>query len=161
MGAWCLHNSAAKQSLHLHTRDSHCTKVLRAPGNCTRPPCKEESSDEISVAGWGGEDGHSFDLLFVLVQNKGILAMLDEECLRPGNVTEKTFLQKLNQTFSSHQHYESKETQSAKFITDVTLPANCFRVQHYAGKVSTWFLVISSSVGALPDTKCFHGKLLI
>ncbi|XP_055520518.1 unconventional myosin-Ib-like [Leucoraja erinacea] len=72
----------------------------------------------------------------LIENNKGILAMLDEECLRPGNVTEKTFLQKLNQTFSSHQHYESKETQSAKFITDVTLPANCFRVQHYAGKVT-------------------------
>ncbi|XP_078287367.1 unconventional myosin-Ib-like isoform X2 [Rhinoraja longicauda] len=72
----------------------------------------------------------------LIENNNGILAMLDEECLRPGNVTEKTFLQKLNQTFSGHQHYESKETQSSKFITDVTMPANCFRVQHYAGKVT-------------------------
>ncbi|XP_051865586.1 unconventional myosin-Ib-like [Pristis pectinata] len=73
-----------------------------------------------------------------LIENnqKGILAMLDEECLRPGNVTEMTFLQKLNQIFSGHQHFESKATQSSKFITDVTLPANCFRVQHYAGKVT-------------------------
>ncbi|XP_072104793.1 unconventional myosin-Ib-like [Mobula birostris] len=73
-----------------------------------------------------------------LIENnqKGILAMLDEECLRPGTVTEMTFLQKLNQFFSGHQHFESKETQSSKFITDLTLPANCFRVQHYAGKVT-------------------------
>ncbi|XP_072927407.1 unconventional myosin-Ib-like isoform X1 [Hemitrygon akajei] len=73
-----------------------------------------------------------------LIENnqRGILAMLDEECLRPGNVTEMTFLQKLNQIFSGHERFESKETQSSKFITDVTLPANCFRVQHYAGKVT-------------------------
>ncbi|XP_069762513.1 unconventional myosin-Ib-like isoform X2 [Narcine bancroftii] len=72
-----------------------------------------------------------------LIENnkKGILAMLDEECLRPGDITEMTFLQKLNQICSGHQHFESKETQSSKFITDLTLPVNCFRVQHYAGKV--------------------------
>ncbi|GCB74850.1 hypothetical protein scyTo_0020268 [Scyliorhinus torazame] len=68
--------------------------------------------------------------------NKGILAMLDEECLRPGHVTEFTFLKKLNQVFSSNQHFESKETKNSKFITDLTLTDSCFRVQHYAGKVT-------------------------
>ncbi|XP_041036145.1 unconventional myosin-Ib-like isoform X2 [Carcharodon carcharias] len=73
-----------------------------------------------------------------LIENgkKGILAMLDEECLRPGTVTEFTFLKKLNQVFSGHQHFESKETKNSKFITDTTLTDNCFRVQHYAGKVT-------------------------
>ncbi|XP_072423152.1 unconventional myosin-Ib-like [Chiloscyllium punctatum] len=73
-----------------------------------------------------------------LIENskKGILAMLDEECLRPGPVTEFTFLKKLNQVFSSHQHFESKETMNSKFITDTTLTDSCFRVQHYAGRVT-------------------------
>ncbi|XP_078057212.1 unconventional myosin-Ib-like [Mustelus asterias] len=73
-----------------------------------------------------------------LIENgkKGILAMLDEECLRPGLVTEFTFLKKLNQVFSSHQHFESKETKNSKHITDLTLTDSCFRVQHYAGKVT-------------------------
>ncbi|XP_067832539.1 unconventional myosin-Ib-like [Heptranchias perlo] len=73
-----------------------------------------------------------------LIENgkMSILAMLDEECLRPGHITDKTFLQKLNQLFSGHQHFESKQTKNSKFITDATLSDNCFRVQHYAGKVT-------------------------
>uniref|UniRef100_A0A8D0HCX4 Unconventional myosin-Ia n=1 Tax=Sphenodon punctatus TaxID=8508 RepID=A0A8D0HCX4_SPHPU len=66
----------------------------------------------------------------------GILAMLDEECLRPGQVTEATFLAKLNQVFASHKHYESRVTQNAKHIMDASLPAHCFRIHHYAGKVT-------------------------
>lgn len=65
----------------------------------------------------------------------GILAMLDEECLRPGVVNEDTFVTKLNQLFATHKHYESKETQNAKHVTDLSLPQRCFRIHHYAGKV--------------------------
>lgn len=61
--------------------------------------------------------------------------MLDEECLRPGTVNEDTFLAKLNQLFATHKHYESKETQSARHIMDTSLPPQCFRIHHYAGKV--------------------------
>lgn len=61
--------------------------------------------------------------------------MLDEECLRPGEVNSATFLNKLNQTFKDHQCYESRATQNAKRISDNSLSANCFRIQHYAGKV--------------------------
>ncbi|XP_075301937.1 unconventional myosin-Ia isoform X2 [Opisthocomus hoazin] len=66
----------------------------------------------------------------------GILAMLDEECLRPGVVTEDTFLTKLNQLFATHKHYESKETQNDRRIMDASLPPQCFRIHHYAGKVT-------------------------
>ena len=38
----------------------------------------------------------------------GILAMLDEECLRPGTVTDITFLDKLNTVCAEHQHFESR-----------------------------------------------------
>ncbi len=60
--------------------------------------------------------------------------MLDEECLRPGKVSDETFLNKLNQTCCTHPHFESrgcKKTQS-----DRTLPHDAFRLIHYAGAVS-------------------------
>lgn len=46
--------------------------------------------------------------------------MLDEECLRPGVVSDSTFLAKLNQLFSKHSHYESKVTQNAQRQYDHT-----------------------------------------
>nr|XP_034957083.1 unconventional myosin-Ia-like [Zootoca vivipara] len=66
----------------------------------------------------------------------GILAMLDEECLRPGEVNEATFLNKLNQVYKGHQRYESRVTQNNKHIMDNSLHASCFRIHHYAGKVT-------------------------
>ncbi|XP_072847241.2 unconventional myosin-Ia isoform X1 [Pogona vitticeps] len=73
----------------------------------------------------------------LIEDNKGgILAVLDEECLRPGEVNSDTFLNKLNQTFKAHQCYESRSTQNAKMITDNSLSGKCFRIHHYAGKVS-------------------------
>uniref|UniRef100_A0A8D3CPB6 Unconventional myosin-Ib n=1 Tax=Scophthalmus maximus TaxID=52904 RepID=A0A8D3CPB6_SCOMX len=65
----------------------------------------------------------------------GILAMLDEECLRPGTVTDETFLDKLNTVCAEHQHFESRLSKNSKFLTDHSLPHSCFRIQHYAGKV--------------------------
>lgn len=75
---------------------------------------------------------------FSAVQNQnGILAMLDEECLRPGTVTDETFLDKLNTICAEHQHFESRLSKNSKFLTDHSLPHNCFRIQHYAGKVQS------------------------
>lgn len=71
----------------------------------------------------------------------GILAMLDEECLRPGVVNEDTLLTKLNQLLATHKHYESKETQNARHVTDTSLPERCFRIHHYAGKVRQCLLL--------------------
>ncbi|XP_061774469.1 unconventional myosin-Ib isoform X6 [Nerophis ophidion] len=72
-----------------------------------------------------------------LIENhqNGILAMLDEECLRPGTVTDETFLDKLNTVCAEHQHFESRSSKNSKFLTDHSLPHSCFRIQHYAGKV--------------------------
>ncbi|XP_042200174.1 unconventional myosin-Ib isoform X2 [Callorhinchus milii] len=73
-----------------------------------------------------------------LIENgrRGVLAMLDEECLRPGKATDGSFLHKLNQICRDHRHYESRETQSQRFISDSSLTDHYFRVQHYAGKVT-------------------------
>nr|XP_046259064.1 unconventional myosin-Ib isoform X3 [Scatophagus argus] len=72
-----------------------------------------------------------------LIENNknGILAMLDEECLRPGTVTDETFLDKLNTVCAKHQHFESRLSKNSRFLTDHSLPHSCFRIQHYAGKV--------------------------
>uniref|UniRef100_A0A8C8S4P5 Myosin IB n=1 Tax=Pelusios castaneus TaxID=367368 RepID=A0A8C8S4P5_9SAUR len=70
-----------------------------------------------------------------LIENTGILAMLDEECLRPGTVTDDTFLEKLNQVCATHQHFESRMSKCSRFLNDTSLPHSCFRIQHYAGKV--------------------------
>jgi len=67
----------------------------------------------------------------------GILAMLDEECLRPGDVNDSTLLEKFISTCGHHNHFESRE--DSKFKSDKTLPHDAFRVQHYAGKV-TYFV---------------------
>ncbi|XP_077583699.1 unconventional myosin-Ib isoform X4 [Stigmatopora nigra] len=72
-----------------------------------------------------------------LIENNqnGIMAMLDEECLRPGTVTDDTFLDKLNTICAEHQHFESRLSKNSKFLNDHSLPHSCFRIQHYAGKV--------------------------
>ncbi|XP_077435970.1 unconventional myosin-Ib isoform X3 [Vanacampus margaritifer] len=72
-----------------------------------------------------------------LIENNqnGIMAMLDEECLRPGTVTDETFLDKLNTVCAEHQHFESRLSKNSKFLNDHSLPHSCFRIQHYAGKV--------------------------
>ena len=61
--------------------------------------------------------------------------MLDEECLRPGHVSDETFLNKLSQTCADHEHFESRGCRKAQ--SDKTLPHEAFRLQHYAGAVSS------------------------
>uniref|UniRef100_A0A670I0R6 Unconventional myosin-Ib n=1 Tax=Podarcis muralis TaxID=64176 RepID=A0A670I0R6_PODMU len=72
---------------------------------------------------------------YIRENQNGILAMLDEECLRPGAVTDDTFLEKLNQVCATHQHFESRMSKCSRFLNDTSLPHCCFRIQHYAGKV--------------------------
>lgn len=37
----------------------------------------------------------------------GIISLMDEECLRPGDPTDMSFLEKLNVNLNSHPHYIS------------------------------------------------------
>eukprot|EP00118_Oscarella_pearsei_P003137 m.13137 g.13137 ORF g.13137 m.13137 type:complete len:1091 (+) comp24497_c0_seq4:132-3404(+) len=64
----------------------------------------------------------------------GILTLLDDDCIRPGNPTDSAFLSKLNQKFVSHRHYESRASRS--LLGEHSLGRDCFRLQHYAGKVT-------------------------
>eukprot|EP00794_Sanderia_malayensis_P003145 gene3145-3614_t len=65
-------------------------------------------------------------------QNVGILALLDEECIRPGDVTDKTFLEKLNIRCIDHNHYDSR----VKSRSDTSIGYECFKLKHYAGDVT-------------------------
>lgn len=100
---------------------------------------KEEQEEYVREGiQWTPVEFFDNSIICNLIENNtnGILALLDEECLRPGVVNEDTFLTKLNQLLAKHKHYESKETQNARHITDTSLPPRCFRIHHYAGKVT-------------------------
>ncbi|XP_042652650.1 unconventional myosin-Ia isoform X2 [Tyto alba] len=100
---------------------------------------KEEQEEYVREGiQWTPVEFFDNSIICNLIENSkcGILAMLDEECLRPGVVNEGTFLTKLNQLFATHKHYESKETQNARRVMDTSLPPQCFRIHHYAGKVT-------------------------
>ncbi|XP_062488635.1 unconventional myosin-Ia isoform X1 [Pezoporus occidentalis] len=100
---------------------------------------KEEQEEYVREGiQWTPVEFFDNSIICNLIENSksGILAMLDEECLRPGVVNEDTFLTKLNLLFATHKHYESKETQNARRVMDTSLPPQCFRIHHYAGKVT-------------------------
>ncbi|GIY45106.1 unconventional myosin-Ib [Caerostris extrusa] len=74
------------------------------------------------------------DLDLSLQNHHGILALLDEECLRPGPVSDETFLYKLTQACQDNPYFESRGCRN--FVADSTLPHHSFRVRHYAGAVT-------------------------
>ncbi|XP_034858228.1 unconventional myosin-Ia [Mirounga leonina] len=100
----------------------------------------KEEQEEYEREGipWTKVDYFDNGIICNLIEHnqRGILAMLDEECLRPGVVSDTTFLAKLNQLFSKHNHYESKVTQNAQHQYDYTMGLSSFRICHYAGKVT-------------------------
>ncbi|XP_045867479.1 unconventional myosin-Ia isoform X1 [Meles meles] len=100
----------------------------------------KEEQEEYEREGipWTKVDYFDNGIICNLIEHnqRGILAMLDEECLRPGVVSDTTFLAKLNQLFSKHSHYESKVTQNAQRQYDHTMGLSSFRICHYAGKVT-------------------------
>ena len=72
-----------------------------------------------------------------------MLSYLDDECLRPGEATDETLLQKFNQRCLDHAHYESRA--SKHLLSNRSLQNDQFRLIHYAGKVghtSMWYSYI-------------------
>ncbi|KFV71821.1 Unconventional myosin-Ia, partial [Dryobates pubescens] len=100
---------------------------------------KEEQEEYVREGiQWTPVEFFDNSIICDLIENSkgGILAMLDEECLRPGVVNEDTFLSKQNQLFAGHKHYENRETQNARRVMDPSLLPHCFRIHPYAGKVT-------------------------
>ncbi|XP_029450729.1 unconventional myosin-Ia isoform X2 [Rhinatrema bivittatum] len=67
---------------------------------------------------------------------QGILSVLDDECLRPGQVSDATFLAKLNQAFANHKHFEKHTNQVTRHQKANPTINQCFSIQHYAGQVT-------------------------
>ncbi|XP_065839410.1 unconventional myosin-Ia-like isoform X2 [Oscarella lobularis] len=85
---------------------------------------------------WEHVDYFDNSVICDLVDNPktGVLTLLDDDCLRPGNPTDLAFLRKLNQKCISHAHYESRA--SRNLLGQHSLGQDCFRLLHYAGKVT-------------------------
>ena len=57
--------------------------------------------------------------------------MLDEECIRPGDRSDESWLSKMDQAIGQHGHYRSQRS-----TKDRKMPQNVFVMKHYAGDVS-------------------------
>lgn len=67
-------------------------------------------------------------------RHKGIIDILDEECLRPGEPTDLTFLKKLEETVGKHPHFVTHALADSKVRK--TMQYDEFRLMHYAGEVT-------------------------
>lgn len=67
-------------------------------------------------------------------KHKGIISIMDEECLVPGEANDKTFLNKMDKLLSDHPHYLSHAKGDNK--TKKTIEREEFRLLHYAGEVT-------------------------
>ncbi|CAL9708332.1 unnamed protein product [Knipowitschia caucasica] len=67
-------------------------------------------------------------------KHRGIIAILDEECLRPGDATDLTFLERLEDKMANHPHFVTHKL--ADKMTRKTLERGDFRLLHYAGEVT-------------------------
>uniref|UniRef100_A0A8B9R6C0 Myosin IC n=1 Tax=Astyanax mexicanus TaxID=7994 RepID=A0A8B9R6C0_ASTMX len=65
---------------------------------------------------------------------KGIISILDEECLRPGDASDITVLQKLEDTVGGHAHFLTHKLADGK--TRKVMGRDEFRLLHYAGEVN-------------------------
>ncbi|KAM4616351.1 unconventional myosin-Ih [Polymixia lowei] len=67
-------------------------------------------------------------------KHRGIISILDEECLRPGDTTDLTFLERLEEKMGNHPHFVTHKL--ADKMTRKTLERGDFRLLHYAGEVT-------------------------
>nr|XP_057907125.1 unconventional myosin-Ih isoform X2 [Doryrhamphus excisus] len=67
-------------------------------------------------------------------KHRGIISLLDEECLRPGEATDLTLLDKMEEKIGGHPHFVTHKLADQK--TRKTLERGDFRLLHYAGEVT-------------------------
>ncbi|CAH1788197.1 unnamed protein product [Owenia fusiformis] len=64
--------------------------------------------------------------------HRGIIATLDEACLNVGKVTDKMFLEAMNQKYGDHKHYTSRKLKTGDKSLEYDIN---FKIKHYAGDV--------------------------
>lgn len=67
-------------------------------------------------------------------KHKGIIAILDEECLRPGDTSDLSFLNKMNSQLIDHKYYICHS--KAPLPIQKIMGREEFRLLHYAGEVT-------------------------
>lgn len=67
-------------------------------------------------------------------KHKGIISLMDEECLRPGEPSDTTLIAKMHTSFRHHKHYISH--QKADIQLQKVMGRDEFRLLHYAGDVT-------------------------
>ncbi|XP_061753715.1 unconventional myosin-Ic [Nerophis ophidion] len=67
-------------------------------------------------------------------KHKGIISILNEECLRPGETSDASFLEKLEDTLGNHPHFVTHKLANGK--TRKVMSREEFRLLHYAGEVN-------------------------
>ncbi|XP_061888070.1 unconventional myosin-Ih-like [Entelurus aequoreus] len=67
-------------------------------------------------------------------KHRGIISLLDEECLRPGEATDLTLLEKMEEMIGGHPHFVTHKLADQR--TRKTLERGDFRLLHYAGEVT-------------------------
>ncbi|XP_031427045.1 unconventional myosin-Ih [Clupea harengus] len=96
----------------------------------------EQEEYEAEGIGWEPVQFFNNKIICDLVEEKhrGVIAVLDEECLRPGDATDLTFLGKLEEKMGHHPHFVTHML--ADKSTRRTLERGDFRLLHYAGEVT-------------------------
>uniref|UniRef100_A0A4W5NRP7 Myosin Ic, paralog a n=1 Tax=Hucho hucho TaxID=62062 RepID=A0A4W5NRP7_9TELE len=67
-------------------------------------------------------------------KHKGLISILDEECLRPGEPSDISFLEKLEDTLGGHAHFVTHKLANGK--TRKVVSREEFKLIHYAGEVN-------------------------
>ncbi|KAG8145971.1 hypothetical protein E2320_012406 [Naja naja] len=89
-------------------------------------------------------------------KHKGIISILDEECLRPGEATDLSFLEKLEEKVGDHAHFVTRKLADLK--TRKSIDWVDFRLLHYAGEVTYCTVLCNSKNGILKE--CFRSSEL-
>ncbi|MBZ3881120.1 Unconventional myosin-Ih [Sciurus carolinensis] len=67
-------------------------------------------------------------------RHKGIISILDEECIRPGPATDVSFLEKLEDRVGRHAHFQTRKLAGPKGQKRIGWSE--FQLLHYAGEVT-------------------------
>uniref|UniRef100_A0A3P9PA17 Unconventional myosin-Ih-like n=1 Tax=Poecilia reticulata TaxID=8081 RepID=A0A3P9PA17_POERE len=96
----------------------------------------EQEEYELEGIEWEPVPYFNNKIICDLVEEKfrGIISLLDEECLRPGEATDLTFLEKMEEKIGGHPHFVTHKL--ADKNTRKTLERGDFRLLHYAGEVT-------------------------
>uniref|UniRef100_A0A3P8SVJ3 Myosin IHb n=1 Tax=Amphiprion percula TaxID=161767 RepID=A0A3P8SVJ3_AMPPE len=96
----------------------------------------EQEEYEMEGIEWEPVPYFNNKIICDLVEEKfrGIISLLDEECLRPGEATDITFLEKMEEKIGGHPHFVTHKLGDQK--TRKTLDRGDFRLLHYAGEVT-------------------------